>query len=79
MSYARWSALSNVYVFAHVDGFVDCCGCNLPGHDGRLNSAPEVVAHMQAHLDAGDKVPPHLLDESLYPDEDFTPYVRERT
>lgn len=65
MSYARWSETSSVYVYAHVGGFIDCCGCT------HLHSIPETVAHMQEHRDKGDRVPDHLLDPATYDDQDF--------
>lgn len=72
MSYARWGLASDVYVFAHYLGYVDCCDCVL-GHPGDLHSAADVVAHMREHVAAGHRVPAHLLDESEYDPSDFTP------
>lgn len=70
MSYARFSDESNVYVFPHAGGYVQCCGCSLDDV-WNYHSAPEVVAHMQAHVEAGHKVPEYLLDPTLYEDGDF--------
>lgn len=74
MSYARFGEGSDVYVFAHWGGFVQCSGCALD-NVWDYHSAEEVVAHMRAHIDAGHIVPEYLLDPTLYPDEDFTPYM----
>lgn len=70
MSYARFSEHSDVYVFATFGGYVECCACAFGG-SACLYSAPEVIAHMQEHVDAGHKVPVRLLDEDQYPDDDF--------
>lgn len=78
MSYARFSPDSAVYVFAHADGYVQCCGCLLD-NVWNYHSAADVVAHMQAHVDAGHDVPEYLLDPALYPDDDFTPYLENHT
>lgn len=65
MSYARWSETSSVYVYAHVGGYIDCCGCT------RLHSISETVEHMQWHLDQGGIVPDYLLDPETYDEHDF--------
>ena len=72
MSYARFSETSDVYVFAHVGGFVQCCGCAL-GDEWDFHSAAEVVAHLREHEEAGHVVPEHLFDEALYEADDFVP------
>lgn len=72
MSYARWSDESSVYVFAHVNGGVQCCGCILNGQ-WDFYSADEVVAHMKEHVAAGHQVPERLLDVALYRADSFKP------
>lgn len=74
MSYARWSEHSDVYVYAHYLGHVECCGCILDEAPD-YHSADDVVAHMREHVTAGHKVPAHLLDPATYPPEDFEPLV----
>lgn len=71
MSYARFSETSNVYVYAHYQGFIECCGCIL-GDDWSFHSIPEIVAHMQAHVEAGHTIPDYLLDPETYDEDDFT-------
>jgi hypothetical protein len=74
MSFARFGPESDVYVYAHVGGFVQCCGCLLGdflGDDWDYHSAADVVAHMQEHVDAGHRVPQHLLSPDTYDDDDF--------
>lgn len=59
MSYARWSDESNVYVYAHVGGGVDCCACK------RLWTPREVVEHFAEHTANGDLVPAGMVDRIL--------------
>lgn len=73
MSYARWGEGSDVYVYAHVDGFVECCGCALEGDSVSLHSPAEVVDHMRDHFKAGHDVPARLLNPDLYEPEVFAP------
>lgn len=70
MSYARFGDHSDVYVYADVYGYVACCGCRL-GDKWDFHSPAEIVQHLQEHVNAGHLVHPDLLDESLYPPEDF--------
>lgn len=72
MSYARFGNSSDVYVFAHVNGYIACCGCLLDDKDD-YHSPEEIVTHLQEHVTAGHQVPDHLLNPSLYPAEDFIP------
>lgn len=69
MSYARFSD-GDVYVFPHVDGYVQCCGCIL-GDKWDFHSPDEVVAHMHEHAEAGHLVHEHLLDRETYGPRDF--------
>ena len=71
MSYSRFSN-ADVYVYADVGGYVACCGCIL-GDKWDFHSAAEIVAHLREHAAAGHDVPDYLLDEGLYPDDDFVP------
>lgn len=47
---------SDVYLYASVYGGFDCCGCKL-GTPPALETADEVVAHLDAHRAAGHHVP----------------------
>jgi hypothetical protein len=61
MSYARHSEDSDVYVFLSITGHLECCSCPLmPGHF-RADSTQAMLAHLQAHLEAGHKVPRDTL------------------
>ncbi|SIN72537.1 hypothetical protein [Agromyces cerinus] len=70
MSYARFGSGSDVYVYAHVYGFIECCGCAL-GDAWDFHSPADIVDHLREHVAAGHNVPDRLLDEALYPPEDF--------
>lgn len=68
MSYARWSAESDVYVYAHVDGWWVCELCDLPGSSGHLGAGtftavePEaIVGHLRTHIARGDMVPERTI------------------
>ena len=55
MSYARFSAESDVYVFLHVGGALCCCGCF--NGEGYFDTTAEMVAHLREHEARGDRVP----------------------
>lgn len=74
MSYSRFSN-ADVYVFAHVDGFIECCGCRL-GDKWDFHSPAEIVTHLTEHAEAGHDVPEYLLDPALYPPSDFVGMCR---
>ena len=92
MSYARFSAESDIYLFAHAGGFVQCCGCPLAPYKEAysaffkmmvpdlgmvdLHSPEEVVAHLEDHREAGHNFPLDLLDPGTYTDDVFKPFER---
>jgi len=61
MAFARFGDDSNVYVYYHVGGFFDCCGCWMPG--SQFKTKEEIIAHLQKHIEAGDKVPDYTIEE----------------
>ncbi|MBN9208159.1 MAG: hypothetical protein J0H96_05775 [Microbacterium ginsengisoli] len=71
MSYARFSETSDVYVYAHVGGFIECCGCLL-SDVWEYHSREAIVAHMGEHVEAGHLVPEYLLVIDTYDEHDFT-------
>lgn len=75
MSYARFGENSDVYVYAHYAGYVQCCGCLL-GDWWNFDTAEEIATHMDEHVSAGHKVPAGLTESSTYPDDDFVPMIR---
>jgi hypothetical protein len=70
MSYARFSTTSSVYVYAHVGGFIECCGCLL-GEEWEFHSREDIVEHMRDHVESGHAVPEHLLSVDTYDESDF--------
>jgi len=75
MAYARFSH-SDVYVYAHVGGHLECCGCRL-GDQWEFHSTDDMIAHLDAHRAAGHSVPPGI-DDALREDDDdnFVNYKR---
>lgn len=68
MSFERFST-SDVYIFEHVGGFIECCACSLDYHLGisveedgyplrfiRLNTPREALEHLDEHEAAGDDI-----------------------
>jgi hypothetical protein len=85
MSFERFSS-SDRYIFDHVSGFIECCGCSLidPG-DGKifgfahLKTPREALAHLDLHEEAGDDIGgARRRIEKGYEDLDapIEPYVR---
>jgi hypothetical protein len=88
MSYSRFGSDSDTYIYEHVGGFIECCGCGLPPAEGnevlgltRLNTAREALEHAQKHLDAGDMVPDRVFisirKEYSDLDKQIEPYVED--
>ena len=91
MSFERFGS-SDIYMYEHVSGFIECCGCSLEEplgltieEDGplfgfaRLNTPREALAHLDAHEEAGDDIGgARRRIEKAYEDLDATiePYVR---
>lgn len=95
MSYARFNGTdSEVYVYEHSAGFIECCGCRLTaaeeGEDlgfARLSTAREALVHLDWHVREGDLVPQRAFDRIREEHEDLDapiepyvtpPEVRER-
>lgn len=65
MSYARNNGVdSDVYVYSHYAGFIECCGCSLTEADEwedvgffKAESAFEALKHLEQHVSMGDRVP----------------------
>ena len=87
MSYARMNGVdSDVYIFEHASGFIECCGCSLTAPEeyedvgfARLYTAREALAHLELHDLAEDRVPQRAFDRIRedHPDLDapIEPYV----
>lgn len=63
MSFERFLS-SDVYIYEHVGGFIECCGCSLvkPEDDlemfgfAQLKTPREALAHLDEHEAAGDDI-----------------------
>lgn len=65
MSYCRFFD-GDVYVFMHVSGHLECCGCvlNVPDEPWDLfkaESTQEMVDHLELHVAKGHRVPSHVV------------------
>lgn len=66
MSYARFGEEgSSVYVYMHVEGWLECCWCDLIRDAAcfEARSTAEMVEHLRKHEEAGDVVPPGVIAE----------------
>lgn len=64
MSYARFGADSDVYVFCDIAGHLRCCGCALHAHpygSFRAVTTEAMLTHLAEHTEAGDSVPDYCL------------------
>lgn len=82
MSFARFSH-SDVYIYEHVGGFIECCACSL--HESTADWYPqfktprEAIAHLKEHKKAGHDIGGAIKKiKSGYSDLDtpIEPYVR---
>jgi hypothetical protein len=66
MSYVRfaWDG-SQVYMFEHCDGGIECCGCRFADKTGkgfpRFGTPEEAIAHLALHRRAGHFVPEYAI------------------
>jgi hypothetical protein len=87
MSFERFSS-SDIYMFEHVSGYIECCGCSLAkAEDGgvfgfgftHLTTPSEALTHLDMHEIAGDDIGgARRRIEREYKDLDapIEPYVR---
>ena len=62
MSYARFGADSDVYVFVRNNGSLCCCSCSrLAGDDFDASSTAAMLDHLAAHRAAGHLVPERTI------------------
>lgn len=77
MSFERFLS-SDVYIFEHVGGFIECCGCNLVKPDegeifgfAELATPRDALVHLDLHEAAGDDIgEARRRIEKEYPDLD---------
>ena len=59
MSFERFLS-SDVYVFEHVSGWIECCACALDGYEDeemfsfQASTPREMINHLYKHVAAGD-------------------------
>jgi hypothetical protein len=67
LSYCRFGNDSDVYLYEHINDFIQCCACRLTaatehGFDNRnFKTVWEAHAHLVEHQKAGHKVPKYAL------------------
>lgn len=86
MSFERFFS-SDVYIFEHAGGFIQCCACSITTPDdgeilgfANLSTPREALAHLDLHEAAGyDIGSARVRIEKEYPDLDITiePYKRD--
>lgn len=84
LSFARFSN-SDVYIFEHANGFIECCGCILtePEPDeivgfAKLATPREAISHLEEHEASGDDVGSAIMNiRNRYEDLDapIQPYT----
>ena len=81
MSFERFSS-SDVYIFEHVGGWIECCGCLFSDWDSepfpRLKTPREALAHLDRHEEAGHDIGGarrRIEKEYEYLDAPIEPYV----
>jgi len=85
VSFERFSS-SDIYIYDHVSGFIECCGCSLIDPENgdifgfaRLKTPREALAHLDLHEEADDDIGgARRRIEKEYKDLDapIEPYVR---
>ena len=63
MSFVRFSEHSDLYIYSHYLGYIECCGCSLYG-TYEAHSLEDLILHVKEHRAAGHKVPKEF-EESL--------------
>lgn len=75
MSFERFSS-SDIYMFEHVSGFIECCGCWLIDWDTegfpQLKTPREALSHLDIHEAAGHDIgKARVRIQEEYPDLDI--------
>ena len=85
MAYARFGDDSDVYVYLseHEGGRrgYECCRCTLHGEPPEwpaFGSTAEVIAHIESHEAAGQRVPEGTIDELRKDGDDNDAWIAQR-
>lgn len=78
MAYSRfWD--SDIYIYSHVDGYIECCACwlNEPlegefGLSEKISNDEDLKAHLALHEAAGHEMPKNLYEEIVSDPERYT-------
>jgi len=82
MSYARfgWDD-SDVYVFLHVGGFIECCACILAHEDWEPFQAGDtqtMIDHLKKHQMSGHTVPQDVYERLWEDHEENMQFIMEK-
>jgi hypothetical protein len=89
MSFARFrEGYSDVYVYEHANGFIECCGCSITEPTEweqvgffHANTAQEILDHLDLHIKEGHLVPELCIERirQEHPDlnSQVPPYVED--
>jgi len=73
MAYSRFSN-SDVYIYPHIDGYIECCACWLNENkeeyslflaNVQIDNDLDLARHLKAHAKQGHDMPEGLLQEIL--------------
>jgi len=78
MAYARFFD-SDLYLYSHVDGYIECCACwlNTPldgefGLSEKIHDDEHLKAHLELHEAAGHRMPSNLYSRILLDKHRYT-------
>ncbi len=71
MAVCRFGEGRDVYVYYSTQGGIECCRCTLSGNSVfRATDEQEMIAHLEKHKAAGDRVPAEAFEELANPPDD---------
>ena len=85
MAYSRFTN-SDIYIYSHIDGYIECCACWLNESRGSNDSQDsyslfldnvkiyddlELARHLKKHAAQGHEMPINLLQEILQDDDRY--------
>lgn len=81
MSYIRFGEDgSSVYVFLAESGHLECCGCISREHGSfKAYSLGDMLHHLQAHRNAGHRVPRYVDDRLEAEREEIEDFINQKT
>lgn len=82
MAYSRFFD-SDIYIYPHVDGYIECCGCwlnerledTLFGLNEKITNDEQLEEHLDQHLLAGHNIPENLLQDILEDPDRYSTYI----